>query len=246
MYNGVDLWTNTVSVIFVGLKIKCNGEFLENTTVNVGQKISLEAVLEPDVFDNVDFQWDVPGWNSFTPDVIKDYITTAEEGTIVELEWDDFDESTVDFYFVKGLTNRNIECTATLGENILEKTINFNVQRPSCSFTSTLTTNIPAVCVTNFISHCELSLGVYPESPGIEWVPSVTTADNGSGKIALLQLIDFDLETNSSNNSFTVTSDNKYILDAGINTDTYEISILYGALQTDIGQNETKVHKEFY
>jgi hypothetical protein len=223
LLDGRELGAESVSASFVGLRIKCNGEFLENTTVNVGEKISLEAVLEPDVPSLLSYSWTIPDHGENNPSVIENYITTQSEGYINYLIEEELNENNVELYWIRPKENITVSCSVIFDEFYLQKDIDFSINEPIVSLESQITTSVPAINIMYIDNYLELVYGI-PNSPAITWTGSLISNNSTTGQLAFVQLWQADSKILTENSDVIIQVPvNQNVLDMNI----YSNDILY-------------------
>lgn len=115
----------------------------KTTAVLVGEKIGLRCVASVTNTTPTNYQWTVPGV------AISNYAANVNSGTV----YSNFSavNSNIDFYWVDGATNRQVQCSSIMeGRTLSGKTV-FNIQRPNVQMTAQVTGTITAD--TNFIAN---------------------------------------------------------------------------------------------
>jgi len=113
----------------------------QTNAVVVGQTISLRCALSVTNMTPTNYQWTIPGY------AISNYVADVNSGTV----YSNFStiNSNVDFYWVDGATNRQVQCSIMVnGQNLSAKAV-FNIQRPNVEMTAEATGAITAD--TNYI-----------------------------------------------------------------------------------------------
>lgn len=109
------------------VRIKWNGADITDTSTNsivVGQKVSLQAVLDPSGIAASNFTWSVGG------SAISNYVVAGDSSSAQVLPLTQTNNATVNFYWVSS-GQQNISCTVILtnGQTATSKA-DFSVQRP--------------------------------------------------------------------------------------------------------------------
>jgi len=165
----------------------------QTTTVIVGQQISLYCTVSaPSPVQPTAYQWNVPGF------AISNYVVTSSSATV----YSNFPTTltNVTFYWVDGVTNRVLTCSATVHGQKAVGQATFNIYRPSVSFT-----DLPPSWATNYRGF--LSIGDGNNHGEMSFEVDVST--RYSGRTDLTQLIN----RSAANGNTSDTTGGQYWLD---------------------------------
>ncbi len=239
----------SMKMTIVTVEIMRDGRIITDTTtdVNVGEKISLEGLIRPLGIPITQRAWTIPGHDDFPfPRVVEGYSVSVSNGKVIPLAINKVFEPAVSFYWVDGGTGLEVEYVASFGGTSFRGKAKFNVKRPTSSFTSMLTDANPAVDVRDnetFTGEILVFGELVVSRPAITWTPEVATEDNASGKLAIFQLINLNVQADG-NGSFSLSSMG-YVLDSSLR-DVFGVQIFvvpYADAETLISSNETIIHK---
>jgi hypothetical protein len=167
--------------------INFNGNVNGTHDVIVGQQINLTTTPFPANGTVTDSQWTVTGGNS---DRIAKYVVnftnsaSPTSATVTNLTT--LGEASVSFYWISEGNGRTVQYSAKINGKSINRTITFNVKRPTASITATAsTTNIGVDSVTQ---DTELRLGNPDATPGITFTRSLTVPQGFSGETQWVQV----------------------------------------------------------
>ncbi len=175
------------NLTIIRVDIKRDDQVITDTTtdVMVGQKIGLTGEVSP-----AGFVFDSQAWT--IPDTtVKTYSQTVDKATKSDLTQTDLEQEDVSYYWIDGDAAREVKYTVVASGTTCEGKSIFNVKRPTATLISQTTTEQPPVGLRDLGKGLELVFGSF-DSPGIAWIAEVNTPSNGAGKIAFVQLINFD------------------------------------------------------
>lgn len=185
-------------VIVPKVEIDRDGVIISGLTsdVIVGQRMRLKEIIKPPDADSDQgsTQWTVPGAT------VKSYTQTRNKGEALPLTVADLVGDALAFHWIDGGVGRDVTLVWSVGGIPFPTKATFNVGRPTATFTSELTSLVPAVDVRGdgvfnygdaYLAFGPASVAQQGGTDGITYRGNVVCASE-AGKIGFVQLFKVD------------------------------------------------------